>query len=120
MNVKTAQRREEILGEMRGIESMEAGKICEMRRERASGDPRIYYNHQHWKEGSNHSCYVKAEQAQSLQEAISARQHFEQLAGEFVEITVADTRAAAAESKKNSTPRSSKQKQAKPKGSSKK
>lgn len=117
MDGKTAQRREEILGEMRGIETMEAGKVCEMRRERASGDPRIYYNHQHWKEGSNHSCYVKAEQAQVLQAAIAARQRFEQLAGEFVDITVADTRGAAAESKKNSRPKSSRQNTAKRKRS---
>lgn len=117
VNSKTAQRRAEILGEMNEIESMEAGMICEMRRERASGPARIYLNHQHWKDGANHSCYVKAGQADALQEAIKGRQRFEQLAGEFVEITVADTRKAAAESKKNSARKSLGRSTAKPKRS---
>lgn len=102
---------------MNAIESMEAGKICEMRRERTSGSARIYFNHQHWKDGANRSRYVKAEQAEALGEAIRGRQRFEQLAEEFVEITVADTRKAAAESKKNSARKSDTRNTAKPKRS---
>ncbi len=117
VNPKTAQRRAEILGEMNEIELMEAGKICEMRRERTSGPARIYLNHQHWKDGANHSCYVKAGPAEALKAAIKNRQRFEQLAGEFVEITVADTRKAAAGSKKNSARKSVRRNTAKPKRS---
>ena len=102
---------------MNEIESMEAGKLCEMRRERAGGSARIYFNHQHWKNGTNHSCYVKAEEAELLREAIKGRQQFEQLAGEFIEITVAETRVAVAESKKNSARKSAKRNTAKPKRS---
>ncbi len=32
---------------MNEIRMMEAGKVCEMRRERSSGAPRIYHNHQY-------------------------------------------------------------------------
>ena len=117
MDQKTAQRRAEILGQMNQIESMEAGKLCEMHRHRAAGPARIYFNHQHWKDGANHSSYVRAGQAEALQEAIEGRLRFEQLAGEFVEITVAQTRKAAAESKKNSARKSARPKAAKPKRS---
>jgi hypothetical protein len=106
MNPKIAQRRAEILGEMKEIESMEAGRICQMRRERASGPARIYFNHQHWRNGANCSRYVKAEQAEALGEAIRGRERFEELAAEFVEITVADTREASAGPKKNSARKS--------------
>lgn len=117
MNTKTAQRRAEILGQMNEIESMESGKLCEMRRERTSGPARIYFNHQHWKQGANHSCYVKADEAEFLKKAIEGRRRFEQLAHEFVEITVAQTRKAVAKSKKNSARRSARRKSAKPKRS---
>ena len=103
---KSAQRRAEILGQMNEIQRMEAGKVCEMRRERASGPARIYHNHQFWKDGRNHSRYVGAGQAQGLEEAIQGRRRFEQLAQEFVEVTVAETRKAQAESKKNSARKS--------------
>jgi hypothetical protein len=91
---------------MNEIQSMEAGKLCEMRRARAAGPPRIYHNHQHWKDGRNHSCYVGAGQVQALEAAIKGRQRFEQLAAEFVELTVADTRKVHAAAKKNSTRKS--------------
>ena len=117
MNSKIAQRRAEILGEMNEIECMEVGRISRMKRERSTGPARVYFNHQHWKDGANHSSYVKAEKAEAVEKAIEGRLHFEQLAQEFVEITVAATREASAESKKNAAKKSPKPDTAKPKRS---
>ena len=71
-----------------------------------------YFKHQVWENGKNLSRRIPSEKAGSLAQAIDGRQKFEQLAGQFIETTVAMTRAenSASDSKKNapnSRPRSS-------------
>ena len=91
---------------MNQIETMARGKICEMRRGHpdASGQVRVYYNHQSWHRGGNTSRYVAAAELPALQRDTGQRQRFEALAEQFVDLTVAATRGEdnAAESKKNS------------------
>ena len=92
---------------MRQIEKMERGTVAEEYRARnvegveTKAGP--YFKYQEWKDGRNQSRRVSAEEAASLRAGIAGRQQFEELAAEFVDLTVTATRAEAAtpESKKN-------------------
>jgi hypothetical protein len=103
MDATTRQRRAEVLRQMEQIPAMERGKVSEMRRGPTGPGQRVYFNHQFWHRGKNHSSYVPGDRVGGLQAAIEGREHFEQLAEEFVDLTVAATRSDAAQgSKKNS------------------
>jgi hypothetical protein len=114
MNPSTARQRRHLLEQMEQIEHMELGAIAEEYRTRtvdgveSTAGP--YFKHQQWKDGRNCSRRVPPEEAVPLREAIEGRQRFEKLAGQFVELTVAATRAqtASPESKKNSRKKSGK------------
>jgi hypothetical protein len=114
MNPSTARQRRHLLEQMEQIEHMELGALAEEYRTRnvdgveSTAGP--YFKHQQWKDGRNCSRRVPPQEAAPLREAIEGRQRFEKLAGEFVELTVAATRAQAAspESKKNSGSKSGK------------
>jgi hypothetical protein len=107
MNPPFARRRQHLLQEMDRIERMELGALAEDYHTRSVGGVEVktgpYFKHQQWKDGRNCSRRVPPEEAASLREAIEGRQHFEKLAQEFIEVTVAQSRAQAAlpESKKN-------------------
>jgi hypothetical protein len=94
------QRRQEILQEINTITRMERGKLCPQSRGPGSAP---FYKLQCWQQGRNQTRYVPAADVPALQEALAGHERFQHLAAEFVELTVAQTRAeAAAESKKNS------------------
>jgi hypothetical protein len=99
---------------MEQIENMELGALAEEHRTRIVDGVEVsagpYFKHQQWKDGRNCSRRVPPEEAVPLREAIEGRQRFEKLAGQFVELTVAATRAqpASPESKKNSRKKSGK------------
>ena len=62
-----------------------------------------YFKHQVWDKGKNLTRRVPAEKAEALAQAIEGRKQFEQLAGQFIETTVAMTREASPGAKKNGT-----------------
>jgi hypothetical protein len=94
------QRREQILQEMNTLTRMERGKLCLQSRGPGTTP---FYKLQSWHQGKNHTRYVPADQVPALQEALAGHQRFQELALEFVERTVAQTRQeAAADRKKNS------------------
>ena len=63
-----------------------------------------YFKHQVWENGKNLTRRVPAERAGSLAQAIDGRKKFEQLAGQFIDTTVAMARAEdSSPSKKNET-----------------
>ena len=96
----TQQRRQDILQEMNTITRMERGKLCTQ--SRGPGAP-PFHKLQCWHRGKNHTRYVPAHELPALQEALAGHQHFQQLAEEFVDLTVAMTRQhTEAERKKNS------------------
>ena len=96
----TQQRRQAILQEMNAITRMERGKLCAQSRG-PSAPP--FYKLQCWRNGKNHTRYVPPEEVAALQEALVGHQRFEELAEEFVDLTVAMTQAEElAERKKNS------------------
>jgi hypothetical protein len=96
----TQHRRQEILDAMNSITRMERGKLCTQSRGPISPP---FHKLQCWHQGKNHTRYVPAEEVPALQEALAGHQRFQELAEEFVDLTVAMTRQqAAAERKKNS------------------
>ena len=96
----TQQRRQEILQAMNSITCMERGKLCSQARGPSSPP---FHKLQCWHQGKNHTRYVPADEVPLLQEALAGHQRFQQLAEEFVDLTVAATRREReAERKKNS------------------
>ena len=88
---------ESLLRQMAQIQTMERGKVCLLRQ----GPNGPYYNHQVWENGRNATQYVPSDQVGPLQEAIAGYQQFQELAEEYVQCLVQQTRAArAAGSKK--------------------
>jgi len=97
--MKLEQRRQAILQEMNTLTRMERGKLCVQ--SRGSNSP-PFYKLQCWRHGRNQTRYVPAAEVASVQAALAGHERFQQLAEEFVDLTVAQTHAAEAESKKNS------------------
>jgi hypothetical protein len=106
MNALT-HKREQILQQMDQIQRMEYGSLQSETRP-SKGDPSQergpYHKHQVWENGQNLTRRVPSERAEALAEAIGGRKEFEKLAEEFIDSTVAMTRAESSpESKKNGT-----------------
>ena len=79
------------------IQRMERGKLSILR----EGPEGPYFNHQCRQDGKNVSRYVPRDQVQATQEAIDGYNQFTQLIEEYVDLSVAKTRAEiAARSKK--------------------
>jgi hypothetical protein len=98
--MKLLQRRQEILQEINTITRMERGKLC---RQSPGPGASPFHKLQCWHQGKNHTRYVPADEVPALQEALAGHQRFQVLAEEFVELTVALTRAErASDAKKNS------------------
>jgi hypothetical protein len=95
----TQQRRQEILQEMNAITRMERGKLCTQ--SHGAGAP-AFHKLQCWHAGKNHTRYVPAQEVAALQEALAGHEHFQRLAQEFADLTIAKTRQESAECKKNS------------------
>jgi hypothetical protein len=98
--MNTEQRRQAILQQINAITRMERGKLCAQSRGPGAAP---FYKLQCWHQGQNQTRYVPADDVPALQRALAGHQRFQALADEFVDLTVARTRAAdAKERKKNS------------------
>lgn len=103
-----AHTRAQILQQMEQIQAMERGSLQEETRP-SRQDPNHangpYFKHQVWEDGKNKTRRVPQEETDRLAQAIQGRKQFEALAEQFVETTVAMTRAEQARSdvKKNAT-----------------
>jgi len=78
---------------------MERGKLCVQSRGPARPP---FYKIQCWHEGKNETHYVRAEQVVPVQEALAGHERFKRLVREFVDLTIAQTRAGYTERKKSS------------------
>ena len=93
------QQREQILLQMNTLTCMERGKLC--RQSRGSGTT-PFFKLQCWHAGKNHTRYVPAAEVPALQAALANHQRFQELAEQFVTLTVSQTRqASVADGKKN-------------------
>src|SRR5260221_383127 len=126
-----AHDRPAILEQMAQLQSMERGTLSEEYRERpdgVGGTVRLgpYFKHQVWEAGANQSRRVPAEEVPALRQDLANHQHFAELAQDYVELTVQETRARRArakagadpEAKKNSRNKARTKTSAKPKPSS--
>ena len=96
------QRRQEILREINSITRMERGKLCVQSQ---GPDKPPFYKLQCWHKGKNQTRYVPAAEVALVQAALAEHERFQELAEEFVELTVRQTRTDdAAELKKNCKP----------------
>jgi hypothetical protein len=94
------QQREQILQQMNSLTRMERGKLG--RQPRGPGST-PFFKLQCWHQRQNHTRYVPAGEVPAVQRALANHQRFQELAEQFVTLTVAQTRqAAAAERKKDS------------------
>lgn len=94
------QRRQEILREINSITRMERGKLCVQSQ---GPDKPPFYKLQCWRKGKNQTRYVPAAEVALVQAALAEHERFQELAEEFVELTVQQTRSSdASERKKNS------------------
>ncbi len=105
-------RRQEILQEMNSITRMERGKLC-VQHPRGGSAP--FHKLQSWSNGRNQTRYVPAEEVPALQEALAGHEHFQQLAEEFVDLTVTATRREREVSRKKNSRRSKPNATGKPK-----
>lgn len=100
-----AHKRQQILQQMEQIDHMEHGSLqAETRPSLRHPDQQQgpYFKHQVWEEGRNVTRRIPPARAPALAKAIAGRKEFEKLAGQFVDATVAMTRAnASSDSKKN-------------------
>jgi hypothetical protein len=99
-----AHKRKQILQQMEEIQRMEYGSLQQESRpsRKTPGQSQgPYFKHQVWENGRNASRRVPRAEAAGLNQAIEGRKQFEQLAGQYIETTVAMTRAeSSSDSKK--------------------
>ena len=104
MNLNYPQKRHQLLQQMAQLDTMEYGSLKAEYRPPEPGQSAEplgpYFKHQVWQEGRNLSRRVPAEQAPALGAAIAHRQTFEELAADYIGLTVEHTRQGDA--KKNS------------------
>lgn len=91
------QRRSQILQQMQSITRMERGKLCTQ--SRGPGTP-TFYKLQVWHGGKNSTRYVPADEVPALKEALAGHQRFQELAAEFADLTITQTRQDAVEDTK--------------------
>lgn len=100
--------RDQILQQMNQCHSMEYGCLrAEHRPAAGGGSSGPYYQHQVWEAGKNLSQRIPTQDVPALETAIANRQRFEQLAREFIDLTVQMTRRTQdteADAKKNARP----------------
>jgi hypothetical protein len=96
----THQRRQTILEQMGSITHMERGKLCAQSQGPGAA---TFHKLQCWHQGKNHTRYVPAQEVPQVQAALAGHARFQQLAEEFVDLTIALTHQEnQADSKKNS------------------
>lgn len=81
-----------ILDQMAKIQRMERGKICSMQGGR-------FFNHQSWEKGKNVVRYVSATDAPALRKSIEGYKQFMDLAQNYVDLIVQQTREESRKSK---------------------
>ena len=95
-------RRQEILREISSITRMERGKLSA---QSPGPDKPPFYKLQCWQKGKNQTRYVPAAEVASVQAALAEHERFQELAEEFVELTVQQTRSSDASERKKTPAR---------------
>jgi hypothetical protein len=93
---KFMEQRLALLQKMAQIDQMEYGTLKAEYRPGANPSHPLgpYYKHQMWRDGKNHVKRVPGRLAEQIRKAVAGRKKFEQLAQEFIELSVQHTRQA--------------------------
>jgi len=83
--MKPSKKAQQLLARMGAIERMERGKLCRM-----TGRP--HYNLQAWRHGRNEVRYIPEAQREAVQQAIDGYRLFHQLAEQYADEVVKQTR----------------------------
>ena len=83
--MKKSKKALKLLAQISAIERMERGKLCKM-------PGRNYYNLQAWRHGKNEVRYVREEEREAIQKAIDGYQSFMQLAEQYADEIIHQTR----------------------------
>jgi hypothetical protein len=96
-----------LLQQIAAIPTMERGKLSTYIPKGRSADAGPYHKLQHWENGKNQTRHVSAEELPQVQAALAGYDKFAELTGQYADIVIDETRAAIADSKKNSSLRRS-------------
>jgi hypothetical protein len=98
--------KQEILGEIAAIESMERGKLSAYSfKERA--DAGTYYKLQRWQDGKNVTRYVPTDEVAAVKAALDGYDQFRQLTERYAQVVIDETRQNIASKKKTPSRRGS-------------
>jgi hypothetical protein len=96
-----------LLQEIAAIHTMERGKLSTYTFKDRSKEAGPYHKLQRWENGKNVTRYVSPEELPQVEAALAGYEKFQRLTKDYSELVIGETRAAIAESKKNSSPRKS-------------
>jgi hypothetical protein len=96
-----------ILQQIAAIPAMERGKLSDYTFKERSSQSGPYHKLQHWREGKNHTRYVRAEEVPAVQAALDGYAQYCQLSQEYADLVIEETRQNIAGSKKNNSHRKS-------------
>lgn len=97
-----------LLEQIAAIPAMERGKLSRYTFKERSNASGPYHKLQRWQDGKNHTRYVSAAELPAVQTALAGYAQFRQLAEQYADLVIEETRQNIAGSKKNqSRPKSS-------------
>jgi hypothetical protein len=82
-----------ILNDMARIQRMERGTISRVIFKDRSPQAGPYFKLQYWEQGKNHTRHVPPEHLEMLQEAVEGYATFQDLAQQYAELVMAETRS---------------------------
>ena len=92
--------RQQILQQIAAISVMERGKLSSYSFKERSGLSGPYHKLQHWQEGKNSTRYIPADELPAVQAALAGYTQYQQLAQQYADLVIAETRQNIAASKK--------------------
>jgi len=82
----------QILAQIAQIRLMERGKLSAYFFSERSGESGPYYKLQCWENGKNCTRYIPPEQVSLLREALAGQDQFQELAQQYAQLVIAETR----------------------------
>lgn len=95
----------QILAQIAHIRLMERGKLSTYSFPERSGESGPYYKLQCWEKGKNCTRYIPPEQVPLLREALAGQAKFQELAQQYAQLVIAETREQLTSVLKKKTPR---------------
>jgi hypothetical protein len=91
--------KQHLLQQIAAIPAMERGKLSTYSFKERSGASGPYYKLQHWENGKNQTRYVPTDEVPALQAALAGYAQYRQLAEQYAELVITETRQNIASKK---------------------